>query len=411
MSSCGQKGTQYLLEFSNDRAAEAQVLLGRLFERKGLYSQPKEGSVHVHNIMMLGAGDLGVRIADALLHRGHVSELTLVDLPNGGGAKSAEAMASCISTPIYFDGINALNSNEVEDVLRRRKPDVIVFGAALRNPNAVRISKDPKAQTLWSAGMGVQLAYQVPILLSVMKAVKEVSPDTPLINATVPDICHALLHAGGLAPTAGFGNNGIIQMRVEANLFREQLRAGDRNVANVPRVRVIGGFAHVIDVMFGQNPGDVKKEPLVFLGEEGTRAGGDAVYAGEDLANSITNPNMPTALSAMPVIEALLPGGADTYTSMPGPLGMLGGYPVKISNQKIELDLPPSITLEEAVKFNQLSNPIIGVERIDTDGTVYYTEAAQRTMADLEPRLTEPYNALTDGDRTKILLDLMNSFK
>jgi saccharopine dehydrogenase-like NADP-dependent oxidoreductase len=77
----------------------------------------------VHNIMMLGAGDLGVRIADALLHRGHVRELTLVDLPNGGGAKSAEAMASCISTPIYFEGINALNSNEVKDVIRRRNPE------------------------------------------------------------------------------------------------------------------------------------------------------------------------------------------------------------------------------------------------------------------------------------------------
>jgi hypothetical protein len=32
-------------------------------------------------------------------------------------------------------------------------------------------------------------------------------------------------------------------------------------------------------------------------------------------------------------------------------------------------------------------------------------------MADIEPRLTEPYNALTDTDRTKILLDFMNDWK
>ncbi len=46
-----------------------------------------------------------------------------------------------------------------------------------------------------------------------------------------------------------------------------------------------------------------------------------------------------------------------------------------------------------------------GIERFGDDGTVYYTDAAIKAMADVEPRLTEPYNPLTDTDRTKILLD------
>jgi len=45
--------------------------------------------------MMIGAGDLGVRTADMLIRREQAAELTLVDLPNGGGAASAEYMAAC----------------------------------------------------------------------------------------------------------------------------------------------------------------------------------------------------------------------------------------------------------------------------------------------------------------------------
>jgi hypothetical protein len=84
---------------------------------------------------------------------------------------------------------------------------------------------------------------------------------------------------------------------------------------------------------------------------------------------------------------------------------------VNIVNGKIEMDLPASVTLEEAIAFNESSMPITGIERFDDDGTIHYNDTCKGLMADIEPRLTEPYNALTDTDRTKILLDLMNDWK
>jgi hypothetical protein len=121
--------------------------------------------------------------------------------------------------------------------------------------------------------------------------------------------------------------------------------------------------------------------------------------------------NYATALSALPVIEAFLPDGTDCHTNSPGALGMFGGYPVNIVNGKIEMDLPASVTLEEAITFNESSMPVTGIERYDADGTIHYNDTAKALMADVEPRLTEPYNALTDTDRTGILLDLMNDWK
>jgi hypothetical protein len=55
--------------------------------------------------------------------------------------------------------------------------------------------------------------------------------------------------------------------------------------------------------------------------------------------------------------------------------------------------------------------PVTGIERFDADGTIHYTDTAKALMADIEPGLTEPYNALTDTTRTGMLLDFMNSWK
>jgi len=361
----------------------------------------------MNNVMMIGAGDLGVRIADMLIRRGKVREMTLVDLPGGGGAKAAEYMAACNTITINFEGINCLDTSKVEDAIRRRKPDLIVFGASLRTSETVMRATDPRGKAMWKAGMGVQIPFQIPILLSVMRAVKAAAPDTPVANATVPDVCHKILHAGGLAPAAGLGNPGIMQLRIQANMVRSGTPA-----AELPEIRIIGGFSYTVPVMFGQNPGDTSKEPMVFLGSDGTRATSDIIYAGEDLIN-ILPVNYVTALAALPVIEALLLDGEECQTNSPGAFGLFGGYPVKIVNHKIEMDLPAGVTEEEAIKFNEASIPVIGVERFDDDGTIHYSDAAKSTMAEagVDPRLTEPYNALTDSERTGVLLNLMNDFK
>jgi hypothetical protein len=261
--------------------------------------------------------------------REKIDELTPVDLPGGGGPKAAEYMACCNTIPIHFEGTNCLDTSAVEAVIRKHKPDLIVFGASLRSSETVMRTEDPRGKAMWKAGLGVQLPFQLPILISVMRAVKNAAPDTLVANFTIPDTSQKILHAGDLAPTAGLGNPGIMQMRIRANMVRSGITAAD-----LPQVRLISGFTHTIPVMFGVNPGDKSKEPMVFLGDDGTRATSDIIYMGEDLFN-VLPVNYATNLSGLPIIEALLPDGADCQTSPPGPFGLFGGYPVKIVNQKM----------------------------------------------------------------------------
>jgi hypothetical protein len=164
-------------------------------------SDSKEG--YMKSIMLIGAGDLGIRVATSLMLREKIDELTLVDLPSGGGPTAAEYMACCNTIPIHFEGTNCLDTSAVEGVIRKHKPDLIVFGASLRSSETVMRTEAPRGQAMWKAGLGVQLPFQLPILISVMRAVKNAAPDTLVANFTIPDTSHKILHAGGLAPTAG----------------------------------------------------------------------------------------------------------------------------------------------------------------------------------------------------------------
>jgi hypothetical protein len=358
-----------------------------------------------HHVMIFGAGDVGSRIAEALLLRGRIREVTLIDLPGGRGEKSVDMLASCHMSTINFEGFDALDRRQVEAVIRHRKPDLIVQAATLRTP--LEVVGDPIADALHEAGMAVQLGYQFPVLYSVMQSVKEVAPHTPVANVTFPDLNHHVLNAIGLAPTAGLASTGIIHMRTRISIWRHRMGLVKKGTDwEIPKIRIFGGHPHVYDVWFGRRPEDPRDEPLVFLGESGSR-NGDFTYAGTSL-ESCPNPNMPTSAASIPVIEALLPGADDCESSMAGPCGLLGGYPVKIADQEVTLDLPVDVSQQDAEVFNANAMRKDGVERVDGDGTIHYTGAAKQAMSDIAPALTEPYNPLYDRERTNTILELMD---
>ena len=70
--------------------------------------------------------------------------------------------------------------------------------------------------------------------------------------------------------------------------------------------------------------------------------------------------------------------GLLTHTN--GPQGLPGGYPVRVSAAGAEVFLPDGITLEEAVAINENAQRGDGIERIEDDGTVVYTDKAVQIM-------------------------------
>jgi saccharopine dehydrogenase-like NADP-dependent oxidoreductase len=77
-----------------------------------------------HKVLVVGAGDAGRRIAEFLLQRERISELTLADLPGGLSEKHSTKLAGCHAALIKFVGIDALDHRDVEALLRRTQPDL-----------------------------------------------------------------------------------------------------------------------------------------------------------------------------------------------------------------------------------------------------------------------------------------------
>ena len=76
-------------------------------------------------------------------------------------------------------------------------------------------------------------------------------------------------------------------------------------------------------------------------------------------------------------------GDHEARTHVSGPLGLPGGYPAIISPDGIELDLPPEINRATAVDLNTQAARWDGIERIEDDGTVIYTDRARDAMGEL----------------------------
>ncbi|HEU4407505.1 MAG TPA: hypothetical protein VFS43_19725 [Polyangiaceae bacterium] len=330
-------------------------------------------------VVVVGGGDLGVRVACALAAEPWVSRVVLVARREREGAARAFFAAACGPAPVAPAALDALETERLHELLDRERAGLIMQCASLLSPWALHGRHDPATRALRAAGFAAQLPAQLPIARSVARAASQCRSPAPVVNCSYPDVVNPVLAAGGLAPLAGVGNAGMI-----AGVARAALNA--RGGAGL--VRVLAHHGHVTASMTADPSLCRGLEPRVYLGEGGAREDGLA-FAGPPLASS-RELNALTAAHALAVLRALAGGGPELRTSVPGPLGLPGGYPVRIAGGRLALDLPPGLPLAEATALQRRYATLDGVEAIAGDGTVTFTEAARERLASLDPGLASP---------------------
>ncbi len=67
----------------------------------------------------------------------------------------------------------------------------------------------------------------------------------------------------------------------------------------------------------------------------------------------------------------------------PGPSCLPGGYPVRVDRNGGNVILPKGLTLEEAIRINEDGQRYDGIDRIDENGTVHYTESSVAIMKEM----------------------------
>ena len=88
------------------------------------------------------------------------------------------------------------------------------------------------------------------------------------------------------------------------------------------------------------------------------------------------------ASSAVKNILAIL-NDSGLLTHSPGPNGLVGGYDIRLSATGAEVVLPENLTLEEAKAINEEAQKGDGIDKIEPDGTVVYTDTAYDIMKTL----------------------------
>jgi hypothetical protein len=89
---------------------------------------------------------------------------------------------------------------------------------------------------------------------------------------------------------------------------------------------------------------------------------------------------------------------------------MVGGYPTLINSEGAKVALPEGISMEEAVKINERSQNLEGIEAIQDDGTVVFTEKSSRIMKDLLGYDCRVMKIDESQERAKELGKLYNAF-
>ncbi|HEU5376239.1 MAG TPA: hypothetical protein VFV38_12410 [Ktedonobacteraceae bacterium] len=332
-------------------------------------------------IFFVGVGKLGSQILDLLL-RVPGDRRFLV------GGRHPEALRQRVNLSFlaavqlgYTPEVECipLDLNNIErtaESLAHFRPDLIVCAATLQSSHGMQGLPSSFLEQLARAPMGPRIPLHLTLVYKLMQAVHlaGVQHTTQVLNAILPDIVHPILDKVNLAPTTGIGdlaNNipalrlslawklGVSVDQVEVRLVMARWVSywmSRQNMGTAPfhlTVLVEGeDWTHRID----------HKHVFEMLPLKWKRLGGDPGL-------------LMTATSAAVVFSALV-GNQRIITHVPGPHGLPGGYPVQVDARGVKVALPPDLSLEAAKKINEAGLCLDGIEHIDENGTVFFTEEA-----------------------------------
>lgn len=339
-------------------------------------------------ILIVGHGVLGGAVLDFLSQSGRPYDLYL-------GAKDIEKgtlranLARCTAVnlghhpTIEVIPMDLMNIETTAEQLAALDPDIIFNATTLHSWWVITQLPPDAYQQLDQARGGVWTPMHLVLVRRLMAAVREAGLDSVVVNASYPDVTNAALAAEGLSPTIGIGNiaNSVPVIRLAAeHLLGCQLKAIEVRLFaqhyfgyRMPSTGSANGAPYHLSVYRdGQriSPEELSHDEIF------------ATVAGRFRRVRGIAGQAVTASSATAVLRALA-DDVEGVVHAPGPLGLVGGYPVKTAPRGISIDLPEGLSLEDAVEINRQCQRYDGIDEVESDGTVRFTKESAGIMREL----------------------------
>lgn len=334
-------------------------------------------------VLLTGLGNVGAHILEFLVRDPNCPELLIGDYSEEKELVVNNALIGATLKGLYpkvsFKQMDLTNVNQMTQIINEFQPDVIIQGAVMHTWHLIRkLPKDVYAK-ISSATLGAWLPAQLALTYHLMLAVDQSNVTPHVINTSLSCLVNPALASVGLAPTIGIGNVELMQPAVKLNVSR---------IMDVPQEHVdVSLIAHHNWWVYPREAGYVKSPFIMKIYVKGQDVSHEfdlesLLYESIKLYPPLIEFTTVSATSTIENMYALL-GEKEIYKHSPGPLGLPGGYPIKISNKGAEVRLPDGVTLEEAIAVNIASQKNDGVEEIRDDGTIVFTEIAHKIFKEM----------------------------
>jgi hypothetical protein len=299
----------------------------------------------VTTVAVVGLGDLGSRVLDTLARSPRIERLV-------GATRDAERgearVAQCRLVAALQGGPRHLEFRALAEVAEAAaiEADVIVCGAT--------------RHTWWKPSpAGVPYGTWLPLQLTLVRDLMRARPRAPVVCLPYPDGVGPALAPLGLAPALGAGNVGETAPKLAL------LSGGDVRLVMHHAVQryAFPAFAFLGDGADGEPPWLARVDGCA---DERVR---ELFHAPWPLPTGTASHDL-TAAHTATVVHALL-SDEPVRAHAPAPGGRPGGYPVRISRAGVEVDWPDEA---EAVAVNEQAQRWDGLERVEPDGTLVFTQ-------------------------------------
>ena len=294
---------------------------------------------------------------------------------------AANARAALFRCPARFDtlAIDLLAPEASDNLLAATRPRILVQAASVQTSQVIAQSGTAWARLVAEGGLSATAVFQALISARVAAAISRTGAPITLVNCSFPDVVNGLITALGHRVACGMGNVAIL-----SNVF-----AGSASVPAGAEVTVLAHYQNL--AAWRRPPAErVGAPPRVWI--DGREV--DDVFARFADIQLTPEPVIEiSGASGVPMLLAMATG-RNWAGHVPGPDGLPGGYPVRLHDGALTLDLPPSISREEAISWNA------GFERangmvVDANGQVSFTGVLRKELARHAPALAAGF-AVTD---------------
>lgn len=339
----------------------------------------------MEKVLMVGGGDVGSHILEFLARDPRPLELIVGDVDEERVTlKMNNAVIGAAHHGLHphfrFVKTDLNNIEQTAQLIKELNPTVVINCAVMHTWHLIRRFPVEIYRKISSATLGAWLPVQLNLAYKMAQAIQQSGAKPHYINTSLSCLTNPVLGKLGMPPTIGIGNVDLIQPAVKT-LVADKLQVPRSNVT-------VFLVAHHIHWVYPREAGYQKGAPYyikIMLGEKDITKSFDTdqlMYDAVKLYPSGIDFTMVSASSTIKNLMALL-FDMGTITHSPGPNGLPGGYPVRLSARGAEVVLPEELPLEEAIRINEDAQRFDGVERIEEDGTVVFADYVMPIMKEM----------------------------